>query len=90
VDFGESFVRLLEVVAFSAVNGGVAAALRGWFKWRNLREKTVAFVVALLFTSPLIIGGVTIGDPLFMGFACLALLVEYAGILIGLRMTRPA
>ncbi len=89
VDLGLTAVRLLEVIAFSAVNGGFAAALRGWFKWPTLREKTVGLTATVLLTSPLTIGGVAIGDPLFITFACAALAIEYAGILVGLRLTRP-
>ena len=89
VDPGLAAARLLEVVAFSIVNGGIAAALRGWFKWPRLREKTVALIAALLLTAPLTIGSLAIGDLLFIGFACASLALEYAGILVGLRLTRP-
>jgi CBS domain containing-hemolysin-like protein len=89
VDLGQTAMRLLEVIAFSIVNGGVAAALRGWFKWPRLHEKTVALIVALLLTSPLTIGSLAIGDLLFIGLAYASLAVEYAGILVGLRLTRP-
>jgi hypothetical protein len=89
VDLGQTAVRLLTVIAFSIVNGGIAGALRGLFKWPRLHEKTVALIAALLLTSPLTIGSLAVGDLLFTGLACAALAVEYAGILVGLRLTRP-
>ena len=89
MDLGQTAARLLEVIAFSIANGGIAAALRGWFKWPRLREKTVALIAALFLTAPLTIGSLAVGDLLFTGLACASLALEYAGILVGLRLTRP-
>jgi hypothetical protein len=95
VSLVEVAVGFLELLVFALADFAFAAALRGWFKWPRLHERTTAFVASLLLAAPLILvgvfhAGVFHADSLVLTLAGTALVVNYFAILGGLRFVRPA
>ena len=89
MNVAEAVARALEVLVFALFNGVVAAAIRGWFRWPHLREKTVATGAAGAYAVFPLIAAVLLRDALFMTLGLVVFCLNYLAILCRLRLTRP-